>query len=531
MGLQVNVDGNDLDNGSWRYIVEGVGDDISLDNTRMLVIDFVIEANDAATLSTRWQSTRDDFIKANPRATINLDDTQGELFADVSQNDGVHTVTKTTVGVVGGKGQTDYSLYCRLFIEASVTLFNQGGATGSGGTTYTGLIDKINRVTTYDAGRTEGRDLLMTFGATFDDDGGLTVATVVSVADSGGKAVFTISEVPPTFAEGMRLELTSSTSANGDGYAGVHLVTAINVGGKTITTDTAFDGDETGSGKLGQITTGEANYQASRGTILTDLLGVSSDGTRDATTGLYLAMEKKEHDDENENQVTVLLQARYAETELTGINDAQRDLDVTVSETEPHEWDTGGGTKPVYLAVTGSIACDRDELSDGSLVLHQVFRAQLLTQLKTLALTNTGYTVARLREVEFGSNEAKSRMTFRLVYQAKNTTTLLYRDETLTQTEDDRVTWKAGRFHYDQRPEGLPPKTITRTITYVGWTRKALAIPTPSAGGGATYSPGPRADGPERDFDTPDGKLYARTASQIFFRRQYEGGAQGVQVV
>lgn len=531
MAMQVTVDGNELDNGLWRHIVEDTGDDISLDNTRMLVVDFVVEGSTSTELTDRWNSTRDDFIKANPRCTFTLDDTQASLFADVSPNDGTHNTVKSTVGVVGGKGQTNFSIYCRLYVEASVTLFNVGGATGSGATTYTGLSNKVMRTKTLDSGRVQSRDLLVTFVPTYDEDGGLGTATINSVETASGKARFVIDEVPPTYAEGMRLEVSSSTTNNGDGYAGVHLITAIDVGNKKITTDTAFDGDETGSGTIGELTTGETNYQNARSSILTDLLGVESDGSRDSTTGLYLALEKSEHDDKNENQVTVLLQVRFSETEFTGLNNAQRDLDVEIMETEPSEWDPGGGTKPVYLTVRGSIVCDRDELSDGSLVLHQVFRAQLVTQLKTLALTQTGYSVARLRDIKFGSRRVDSRITFTLVYQAKNIQTLLYRDETMAQTDDDRVSWKAGKFTYDQRPEGLPPKTITRTLTYVGWTPKSLKISIPPGDSGGTYSPGPMSEGPKRKFDSPDGILYARTVSQIFYRRQYEGGAAGVKVV
>lgn len=533
MAMQVNVDGNNLDNGSWRYIVGDAGDDISIDNTRMLIVDFVIQGDTAAQTTQRWESTRADFIKADPRVTFNLDDSQGELFADLSPNDGTHNSVKTTVGLVGGKGQTQFSLYCRLYVEAGVVLFNVGGGAGSGpsGSTYTGLSGKIVRTKTHTSGRIEARDLILTFAPTFDADDGLATATVTSVEDSGGKAVFVISQTPPAFTAGMRLKLTSSTTANGDGYAGVHLVTAINVGTGKITTDTAFDGDETGSGTLGTLTTGEENYQAARSSILTDLLGVSSDGSRDGTTGLYLALEKGEHDDENEDMATYVLQSRWSETELTGLNEAQRDLDVEIQETEPGEWDTGGGTKPVYLTVIGSIVCDKDELADGNLVLHQVFRAQLATQLKTLALAQSGYANARLRDIQFGSRRVDSRISFRLVYQAKNTSTLYYREESMSHTEDDRVHWKAGKYDYDQRPEGLPPKTITKTITYVGWSKKSLTVSPPPGDAGASYSPGPHKDGPEREFDTPDGKLYGRSRVQVFYRRQYEGGAQGVQVV
>lgn len=531
MAMQVSVDGVNLDNGSWRYIVEDMGEDISLDNVLVRVVDFIVQGSTAAELTTRWAQTRTDFIKANPRCTFNLDDSQTSLLDDVSPNDGRFNTVKTTVGLVGGKGQTAYSLYCRLYVEASVVLYNAGGAGGAGSvnTTYEGMVDKLVRTRTFDSGRIQSRDVLVSFAGQFNAES--QAVTIASVANSGGKAVFTIAEVPPAFAEGMRLRVDSSSTVNGDGYAGIHFVTAINVAGKTITTDTTYDGSETGSGYLGVYTTGESLYQTARSSILTDLMGTESDGSRDSTTGLYLALEKTEDENEVSSSVTVLLQSRYSETEFTGLNDAQRDLDIELSETEPSEWDQGGGTKPVYISVAGSIVCDADELDDGSLVLHQVFRAQLVTQLKTYALSQTGYgTNARLRDIQFASRRVNGRITFRLVYQARNLDTVFYRSEAVTQTEDDRVGWKAGKYNYDQRPEGLPPRTITRTITYVGWVKKALSVPTPSEGG-ASYSPGARVDGPEREFDTPDGRIYTRSVSQQFLRRQYEGGARGVQVV
>ena len=532
MAMQVNVDGVNLDNGSWRYIVGDVGDDISIDNTRMVVIDFVVQGSTVAETTTRWAQTRADFIKANPRVTVQLDDSISDLFADLSPNDGTHNSVKATVGVVGGKGQTAFSLYCRLYVEAGVVLFNVGGAAGSGPSmsTYTGLSGKISRVRTHTSGRIEARDLILTFAPTFDDDSG-GAATIASVEDSGGKAVFVISQVPPAFTAGMRLKVTSSTIVNGAGYAGVHLITAINVATKKITTDTAFDGSETGSGAIGILTTGEDNYQAARASILTDLLGVENDGSRDSTTGLYLALEKGEHDDENEDMATYVLQSRYSETELTGLNDAQRDLVIRIEETEPGEWDSGGGERPVYLTVMGSIVCDKDELVSGSLVLHQVFRAQLVTQLKTRALSQSGYSSARLRDIKFASGLVDSRIAFQLVYQAKNINTLFYREEIVSHTEDDRVHWKAGPYDYDQRAEGLPPKTATKTVTYIGWAKKSLKVSPPAVDAGASWSEGPYKDGPEREFETPEGKLYSRTRTQVFYRRQYEGGAQGVKVV
>lgn len=524
MAMQVTVDGVNLDNNSWRYVLEETGDDIGLDNQRALAVDFVIQADDTATLQERYAQTREDFIKSNIRAVFTHDDSASTTFADVSPGDGIHTDVRCTIGIVSGKSQTGHRYYCRLYVLAGVQIPQApGGAVpGSGNTTYAGLTSSISRKRAIDAGGIESRTLLLTFGTTYSGTANGPY-TLNSVEDSGGKAVFVVATTPAAFSEGMRLEVSGSSA-----YNGVHLITAINTTTKKITTDTAFGSTDTGTVYIGDITTAQENYDAAKGSIFTELLGVESDGSRSSTTGLKLTKQIFEDTDELGKQLSVMLESREDDdVELTGVNDADRGFEISITEVDPDTWNPKGGTAPRLITVTGSAVLDKDKLAAGSLVLHQLFNSTILPQVKTHMLNQTGYASAKLRSKSFESQLSAGRLGFQLIYQVKNIKTIGYKSTDRVQTEDDIVSWKAGKYDYEQRQEGLPPRTIARTIVRTGWNKVNLRIPTPAGDApGATYRPGPHTSDIEEQ-DSPDGMIYIQSATQVFVRRVYEGGGGG----
>lgn len=524
MAMQVTVDGVELDNNSWRYVLEETGDDIGLDNQRALAIDFVIQADTTASLQERYAQTREDFIKSNIRAVFTHDDSASTTFADVSPGDGIHTDVRCTIGIVSGKAQTGHRYYCRLYVLAGVQIPNApGGAVpGSGDTTYAGLTSSISRKRMLDAGGIESRTALLTFGTTYNGTANGPY-TLSSVEDSGGKAVFVVATTPVAFSEGMRLEVSGSSA-----YNGVHLITAINTTTKKITTDTTFGSTDTGTVYVGDITTGQENYDAAKSTIFTDLMGVESDGSRDATTGLKLTKQMFEDNDELGKQLTVMLESREDDdVELTGVNNADRGFEISIGEVEPDTWNPKGGTTPRLITVTGSCVLDKDLMASGTLVLHQLFNSTILPQIKSHMLTQTGYAAAKLRSKSFESQLSAGRLGFQLIYQVRNLKTITYKSTDRVQTEDDVVSWKAGKYDYEQRQEGLPPRTIARTVVRTGWNKVSLKVPTPAGDApGATYRAGPSSS--EMDTESsPDGLIYIQSKTQIFVRRVYEGGSGG----
>lgn len=523
--MQATVDGVNLDNGTWRRVVGQFGDDTGLDGRRVLAVDFIIEADSAATLASRYKATRDDFIKVNPRATLTLDDTGGEDWADVSPSDGFHTSTRTTVGIAAGHEQTGNSHYCRLYILADTSPPNAGGAGGgaaSGLSTYKGLQGTLRRTISYNAGRVQSRAVLATFVTTFEYNTATTY-TINSVASGGGFAVFTFAEAPTAFSAGMKLKVLTSTGA----YLGVHVVTAVNVGAKTVTTATAYSASVTGTAQLGTQTTGLANYTAAKAAILADHLLTDNDGSRNASSGMVLTVDKEEDLSEDGNEVQVLLQSEYQEVELANTA-GSRGLVVNISHSRPDRWHPGGGTTPRFLMVTGHFFVDRDTLGASS--LHEVFESTARAEIEAYVKSESGENRIRLLQQSFASSRKDHRVEFALRYQARNVTVIDFKRSQESREDDDTVHYKAGKYDYEQRPEGLPPKTITVTVSRIGLNRQTLNVPAPSGeSGGAVYRPIGTSTS-EEEADTPFGRVWIQTKAVGFVRRVYEGGG-GVEVV
>lgn len=523
--MQVTVDGNNLDNGTWRRLVGSYGDDTGVDGRRVVVVDFIIQADTAAELSTRYKSTRDDFIKVNPRAVLTLDDTGGVDDIDVSPSDGFHTQVATAVGLAPGHEQTGHSRVCRLYIVADTSPPNAGGAGGaaaSGVSTYDGLQGTLRRTITYNTGRVQSRAVLATFVSTFAY-ATATTYTIASVANSGGKAVFTFAEAPVAFSAGMRLKVLTSSGA----YLGVHVVTAVNVGAKTVTTDTTYSASVTGTAQLGTVTTGLANYTAAKTSILEDHLLCDSDGGRDSTSGMVLTVDKEEDLTEDGNEVTILLQSEYQEEDLASLT-SNRGLVVNINQTRPERWSPGGGVTPRFLNVTGHFYVDKSVLGASS--LHAVFESSARADIEAYVKTETGENAIRLLATSFSSSKRDHRVEFALRYQARNTTVLDYKRTQESREDDDSVHWKVGKYDYDQRPEGLPPKQVTISVSRIGLNKQTLTIAPPASdGAGAVYRAAGVAEA-EEEVVTPFGRVWIQSRTAAFVRRVYQG-ASGVQVV
>lgn len=525
--MQVTVDGNNLDNGTWRRLVGSFGDDTGVDGRRVVVVDFVIQADDAPTLSTRYKSTRDDFIKINPRAVLTLDDTGGVDDIDVSPSDGFHTQVATAVGLAPGHEQTGHSKVCRLYIVADTAPPNAGGAGGaaaSGVSTYTGMQGTLRRTITYNAGRVQSRAVLATFVSTFVYGSTLTFTSVEN--DGTGKARFVLDSggnAPTAFAAGQRINVLTT---NG-GYLGVHIVTAVEVGTKKITTDTAYGATAAGTLKQGVRTTGLEHYTAAKTSILEDHLLCDSDGGRDATSGMVLTVDKEEDLTEDGNEVTILLQSEYQEEDLPSLP-SNRGLVVNINQSRPERWSPGGGVTPRFLTVTGHFFVDKSVL--GSDPLHRVFEASAKGDIEAYVKAETGENAIRLLATSFSSSKRDHRVEFALRYQARNTTVLDYKRTRESREDDDSVHWKVGKYDYDQRPEGLPPKQVTISVSRIGLNKQTLTIAAPSGdGAGAIYRAAGVAEA-EEEVVTPFGTVWVQSKTAAFVRRVYQG-ASGVQVV
>lgn len=525
MGIQVTIDGNNLDNGDWRRVL-GFSDAVGSDFRRVVVVDFLLEADTVAALNQRYDALLDDFVKVNPRVVVTEDDTAGYAAVDMAPNDGRHGAVGVTLEMAPGHEQTGWSKYLRLKIESTVNAVNAGGG-GTSGTVsaYDGQHGTYQKIVDYGPGRVPTRGWQGTFVSTFAYSG--TTLTFTSVENNGsGKARFVLDaggSAPEAFTEGMRIEVVTSSG----GYLGRHVVTAVDVPGKKITTDTTFAATATGTLKQGEITTGLANFSAARSSILTTHLLTTTTGARGAT-GLALTVEKVENAQGDDQSVTVYLQSETLPVDLTGAvfggSRADRKFSMTIKTERAERWNPHGGTRPVYVVAEGVAVLDMSIV--GTDPLHSAFAAKLQPEIEAAVKSETGENTIRLLKRSVGSNRLDGSVIFSLRYQARNTMVLSYSVETQTQESPNHIEWIRGGYHYLQRPEAPRPKTATVTVTRVGRNKVTLSPPKPpSESEGSWEAIGPMATKDLQPEESDFGTLYSQVAVQTFIRYRLEGGA------
>ena len=515
--MQVTVDGTLLDNTTWRAITGSFGDDPSGEGQRVLVCDFIVEGSTADELQQRLLTTYEAFTKRNCRVVFTLDDTVGSTWADVSPNDGKHTEVHCTVGVATGYEQTANRQVLRLYIVAGMTPVLSTGAAGSNPAYFQGLLGSLKYTRTINAARFETRSLLATFVDTFDDDANGPY-TIDSVANSGGKAVFHITAAPVVFAVGQRLKVTAGTA-----YLGVHLVTAINVGAQTITTDTSYSATATGTAYIGTLTSGETNYNSAKATLLTDYLGTASTGARDGTTGLSLVTEIPETSDENGNQFTVMLQSGPMQ-DMANTSSA-RVANLSIKQSEPEKWNTRFGTKPKWFTARGSLSCSKTVL--GGTALFSVWASSAQGDILTLVKAKTGQTNLKILDLQHESDDGAGVISFEVKYQAVNTSVLAGNITVNVDEGDDAVGIReVTGFDYEQRPPGFTPKTCIVAVSRIGVGEVDLStyVTLPATGGG-TWRRVKKLISSEKVTCLFSPNVYSQTYTAGFERKNYSGGA------
>lgn len=538
--MQATYDGVDLDRSEhatsserWRRIIGTFGDDTGLDGKRVLAVDFYIYANDAATLEARKAATIADFDKVNGRFTLTLDDTGGGLFADVAPNDGIHSDTACVIVQQANKAQTGHRLNMRLLCVAGVSLPSAGGVPGASVPTWEGLVGNIAYGKDFNSARIEAYRFLATFTTTFDDDQ-YGPFTVNSVETAGGKARFVVATAPPTFKAGMRLKITAGTA-----YLGIHLITAIDVATKKITTDTAYTATATGTAYVGNVKTGEENYLAVRSTILTDYMKVETSGARDEpgvdpvtdpSSKMVLKSEVRDGKDKDQNQFQVFLQSGYMKRKLENTASA-RGLSMQLARSEPERWPKDGGPKPLYLGVKASVPCDVTVLGDGK--LYAVWEASLKADVEAAVMDETGETALKPLSISVGFDDESGRIECQCTYQARNSVNVAYSVETTIKIDDNRIrAQESGSegFHVDQRPPGPPPGTATVTATRVGAGNALPTVnPPPCDFAGCFWDLSTTVtSGADNPLDGQfDANLYAVSKTNVYILTKYRDGEGG----
>lgn len=118
MSMQIIVDGNNLDNGTWRTITGDFVHGTTLDGGESLVVDFVIEADDASTLATRIASTKTTFRTRGKRIQAQFGGTTVHDFHPGTDEDTIDTATALSDAPEYKK--TAYSVAYRLVCAIEV---------------------------------------------------------------------------------------------------------------------------------------------------------------------------------------------------------------------------------------------------------------------------------------------------------------------------------------------------------------------------------------------------------------------------
>lgn len=436
--MNIYVDGTALDNGSSRKIygqfqvqeVTGVG--ISVTAAVFL------EAATTDALQELWESTKELFQKKDATVIVTLDSAVDTPLEYISPLDGKHDDVITSIEISAGKDNTDTSMWCVFTCTASS---NEADADGQ--------LGDILCTTTYDSARIVSIEASGVFTTTFDESA-TTGLTINSVSNSGGKAVFNVASGAPTYVEGMRIKVSGTT--NYQSPSEWHKVTGIT--GNAITTDTDFAGTDTGTLDVGEATSGLANYQAQKSTILTSCLTTDSDGSRNSSSEMALTGESIQVNDDD-NIAIFSLQADWMEVEISaaGAGAAARTFNLKLSTTQPDAWQSSvGGARPLLIEVIGSVTFDRDAL--GRAVKDSDWNT-IASKVESEVRSKSGQSDAKRLNLTVDTSGQDNTISFSASYLAINTEHFTYQSiENEVSTLNFQEWRDADGFHTFQKAPG-----------------------------------------------------------------------------
>ena len=522
----VYLDGNALDNGSWRRMLGPFAHSMDMTGEgELLSCQFIVQADTTANLITRVQSTEADFIKTGARVQFFTDTAQSPMY-DWMPNDGKHEQVFSAVEWVPDESQNVFSVVMTLYVTAS--RYPVTGAGGNGASNYlpfTGQTSDIKITREYSEDERLTISASGHFAATIANSG--SALTLTDIEASSLYAKFKVTGSMPAFADGMRIVVTGSTA-----YNGTHLVSSIS--GQYFITKTFFASGETGLSGSVQVqatTSGLTNYTTARSTILQDYLGTGANGIPSTTTYRVLLSEHTVDSDENGNGVDFILVAGPQPLIDSAMSDAgtnvTRGYDFQMGVSEPAEWFPEAGPKPKLINATGTFTIMEDYV--GTTKLYQWYltsRAGFASRIASeAAVSATGLKlIATVTAIDYTLNTVK----FSHVYRSNWTGTLEYNRQYATSSKLDFASWSdADGYDVAQRPNRAVPKTIVITTRRVGEGETDLTPPTPTEGG-YTYleiAKDVQSSGP---FITEfSNNTFIQHDVRTFGRFRFKGGAAG----
>lgn len=475
MATQITIDGINVGGTGGRTIYGQINNTFDSSGIRVLSCSIMIEGSSASDLQDKWETAKAAFIKKDKRITITLDSSVTNYFEDIFPGDGRTQSCFSYIGMDPDEISTATNLYCTLTIAAQQSEITPPATTSPSNPNklpqFKGQIGSYKLTTLLNEARIESRALLINIGTVYNKSA-YGPFNITSVESAGGKARFILDSVGgiTTFTDDMKLYVSGTTN-----YNGTHIITAIDVGTKKITTDTTWTGTDTGTVLIGEATRPEDVYTEIRSSLLS-LIGIDSDGSRNSTTGLVLSGETSDRTNEG---IVFLLSSEWVQKDY---NDAIRNFQLGIEVTEVPEWNEEAGIKPVLINAVVVFGVDKDVAgTDNPYTMWNTIRGAVITDIKSQISEGTAegpWTESIKHDKKTGQVEVA------MGFIARNTDVVSYKKVTQTQEELDFTTWRDSEgYDHIQMPPGAKPKIVTVSVERVGRNPGGISITPPQESG------------------------------------------------
>jgi len=513
---QIKVNGVSLSDGSTRKILGDINVLVGTDGTKSITCEFIVYAATHAALLTAWNSAKSAFNLENPRVQVWIDGTATEPIEDIYPSDGTHGGTVITkISQNPGRKQAGYTINATFMVVTQEV--NVPSSAGGRLLPYAGQRGRIQLSTTYNAGRAIAKNVQGAFSTTFNSTA-TGPLTITSITNNSGKVRLNFAAGGPTFKEGMKAIVSGTTS-----YNGTWIVTATTT--TTCDIDLTYSTNETGTLYIGTATTGAEHYATAYSTILTDYLGVDSDGSRNATTGLAITSEIVNASDEDQNDVSFNIDAEWMQLDISGALDDIRKLDYTIHTTQPDKWPEGE-PQPTFLTVEGSYFIDKDQFA--STTIHTTFQTVKNTVINA-ALTQTGLGSLRQITEAVTSSPGDMLVKFGMQFSTYNTDLILYSETTNIIRKLKFTEWTdSDGYSIVQTPPEPWEVMVTVTASRKGFNKVDMAklIKAPSNTGQYKFTFIGDSDIDEKPYNLAAGTdtVYEQTYSATWRRHKFRSG-------
>lgn len=478
----VIIDTETLDNGTWRRIIgQPAAAQQESGTLDTFAVEFVIEADDAATLHTRFQSTEAALTRNGPRFQFTLDEDAGTNLFDWAPGDGTHFEVTSNIAWSDDDFHTARRMHLVLMVAADRTM-PTGEGIGGGYLEYDGQESEISVAENYDQSGVLTRVVTGSFVSTFDEEANGPFTTTDIADDGSGFAEFTLTGSLPVFKTGMKLKVPAGTTA----YNGVHIVTAIS--GQDVVTGTAFVGAESTLSAvthIGEGTTAVENYEVAEPNIFTKYLEVGSSGEKDATSLLALTGKDTSTRSDIGTDMQFILSARRQDYEPTAVEstvNVTRGWELDVASKPISGWFLSQGAVPTELIAQGQVWLDKALTTKSP----AAYWADVEDGIRTEIDTQAGETTRVLLSQQTFDPVANT-IRFHYTLRTTGSNTLTYQKSTATATAPNFTMWSdANGDDLIQRPARADNKVVTITARRVGEgfvAYNALVGAPPSEGG------------------------------------------------